>query len=143
MKTNSHRLITLLCATLLMAASSSCASFHHRPADQAVKLRVEAFMTAKVNKDWTKAYSFFDSSYQKTVSEDQFIRKIKKMEFKAFTIESITVQPDGDSVKVRVKSDVTIGGFNFKGNFETQRWIEQDSEWFLHVPPKDSKKIFK
>ncbi|RJP84124.1 MAG: hypothetical protein C4518_19660 [Desulfobacteraceae bacterium] len=143
MKTHSHRLLTLLCATLLMAGGSSCASFHHRPADQAVKLRVESFMTAKINKDWKTAYAFFDSSYQESISEKQFIRKMEKMEVKAFSIESISVEPDGDRVKVKVKCDVTVGGFDFKGNFETQNWIEQDGEWFLNVPPKDTKEFFK
>ena len=144
MKTNANKTLTALFVSILTAfAVTACATFPHRPPDQAVRLRVEAFMTAKVNKDSAKAYSFFDSAYKEKISESQFIRKIEKMEFKAFTIESVTVDPDGDKATVKVKSDVSTGGFDFKGNIETQNWVKQGREWFLHVPSKDTKEIFK
>ena len=141
MKTAANKTLTALFVSIVMAAAfTACSTFPHRPADQAVRLRVEAFMTAKVNKDWTKAYSFFDSSYQKTITEQQFSKKI---EFKTFTIESITVAADGKQATVKVKSDVITEGFDFKDNLETQNWIKQGWKWYLHVPPKDAKEFFK
>jgi hypothetical protein len=144
MKTKANKTLTILFISILMAFTlTACSTFPHRPADQAVRIRVEGLMTAKLNKDWAKAYTFFDESYQKAVSENQFIRKIEKIELKAFTIKSITVEPDGDMATVKVKSDVSIGGFDFKANTETQHWIRQGGEWFLQVPPRDSKEFFK
>jgi len=144
MKTKTNKTLTILFISILMAfALTACSTFPTRPADQAVRLRADELMKAKINKDWAKAYTFFDESYRKTVSENQFIRKIEKIDIKAFTIESITVEPGGDRVTVKVKSDVSLGGFDFKGNTETQHWIKQDGEWFLQVPPKDTKEFFK
>lgn len=143
-KTKKTLIVLFLTLTILLAlVVTAYFIFPQRSADQAVRLRVEEFMTAKVNKDYTKAYPFFDSSYQKTVSEQQFARKMEKMELTAYTIESVTVEPDGARATVKVKSDISSGGFDFKGNFETQNWVKQGREWFLHVQPKDPKEFFK
>jgi exopolysaccharide biosynthesis protein len=142
-KTKKTVIILFLSIMILMALAVTAYFIYPRgPVDQAVRLRAEAFMKAKVSKDYAKAYPFFDSTYQKTVSEQQFARKMGKMELTGFAIESVTVDPDGTRATVKVKSDVSSAGFDFKGNIETQNWVKEGREWFLHVPPKDPKEFF-
>jgi hypothetical protein len=137
MKTANNTLTTLFVSLLMAFTVTSCSTFPHRPPDQAVKLRVEELMNAKINKDWEKAYTFFDSAYKKTQPEHQFLSNISKMEFKAFTIETITVAPDGKHATVIMKTDITTNGFDFKGNQTTQQWVKEGRQWFLYMPPLD------
>jgi hypothetical protein len=138
MKTKANKTITALFVSILMAfAVTACSTFPHRPADQAVRLRVEELMNAKVNKDWVKAYTFFESTYKKTLPEYQFLSNMSKMEFKTFTIGSITMAPDEKSATAIIKSDIILNGMEFKGNRSTQQWVKEGGQWFLHVPPSD------
>jgi len=124
-----------------MIATTACQLMHRVPPEEAIRKRAGEFMNAKVNKDWTKAFTYFDSDYHEMITSRQFERKMSKIEVKAFTIKSITIDPSGEKVTVVVKVDGDMQGFKFKGNPETQTWIEEGSSWYIHVPPKDPKNI--
>lgn len=141
MKTTNKSLNALFISILMLFGVSACSTFPQRPADQAVRLRVEELMNAKINQDWGKAYTFFNSAYKENVPEREFFSNISKMEFKAFTIEAITVEPDGKHATVIMKTDISTNGFDLKGNRTTQQWVKEGRQWFLYMPPLDAKDL--
>ncbi|MBC2714671.1 MAG: hypothetical protein HF978_05110 [Desulfobacteraceae bacterium] len=140
-KNTYRRFILCLICFMLVTLISACQLLHRTPPEEAVRLRIEKFMNAKINKDWATAYTYFDSVYHEMVTKNQFERKISKMSFKGFTIESIKMDPSGDKATAIVKVDLNVQGFDFKGNPETQIWVKEQWKWYLHVPPKDPKEL--
>jgi len=139
--TISRRLFYFFICILLMTAISACQLLHRTPPEDAIRLRINEFMNAKINKDWSTAYTYFDSTYHDTVTVKQFERKMSKMVFKGFTIKSIEIDASGNKATAIVEADVDMMGFDFKGTPETQIWVDEGWKWFLHVPPKDPQKI--
>lgn len=141
MKTTANRILALFLLSLLMTSMlTACATFPMRSPDQAVRARAEALMKAKVNKDWSKAYTFFDPAYKQAVPESQYLGNISKMEFKNFTIDNVTVAPDGKHATAVVKSDVILNGLEFKGHKTTLDWVKEGGKWYLFIPPFESGK---
>ncbi len=136
-----RRCLPFLLCLLLMTLISACQLLHLTPPEEAIRLRIDEFMNAKITKDWAKAYAYFDSEYHDMVTQKQFERKMSKFDFKAFTIASIEMDPSGDKATAIVKADLNMEGFDFKENPETQMWVKENWGWYLHVPPKDPNKV--
>lgn len=143
MQTKTSRIcLTLFICLVTMVLISACQTLRPTPPEQALRQRVENYMTAKINNDWATVHAHMDSEYRKTIDQNQFAKTIRQMEFKNFTIESLEMNPSGEKAVVVVKSDVNVQGLEFKGNPETQTWIIEMGKWFLHRP-LDPKEGFK
>ena len=58
----------------------------------------------------------------------------KTVYFTAYTIDAIDIQPSGKDALVKLKYDINMKGFDFKNNPETQKWIQENGNWYLQVP---------
>ncbi len=123
---------------IVFAGLSACSTFQRKPPQEALKERVEGLMEAKVNNNWTKVYTFYDPNFKKTTTQEGFAGMNRGVSFSNFSIESIDIAPSGTEATVKVKYDVSMKGFDFKGTPEIQKWIKEGSHWYLHIKPINS-----
>ena len=121
----------------ILIFSMGCASFLPSQREEvSLKKRVEALMQAKIDGRWDLVYDFYDTSFRKTTSRESFSRRTRKMLFKAYLIEEIAVLPSANEANVKVKVDILLQGFDFKGAPENQCWIKKKGDWFLKINPQ-------
>ena len=88
-------------------------------------------MQARIDGEWNKVYTFFDSSYRKTVSRESFVHTQRNILFKAFKVKEINVSPSENQATVKVRIDIALQGVTFPDAPQTQYWIKESGEWFL------------
>jgi hypothetical protein len=122
---------------LIFILAIGCASLPQKISkEEALRNRVNALMQAKIDGKWDIVYDLYDSSYRKTLSREQFASRSRAMLFKNFSIETIEILPSGTEAKVKVRTDISMKGFDFKGAPENQNWIEENGKWFMKVKPQ-------
>jgi len=104
-----------------------------KKAEESLRKRVEGLMQAKVDGKWDVVYTYYDTGFRKAASQENFTKRSGRMDFKSFTIESLEILPSGNEATVKLKTDISMQGFDFKGKQEKQHWIKQDGEWFQKV----------
>ena len=100
--------------------------------------RVNHFMQAQVDKKWDSAYSFFDSSFREKLSRESYVHRSRKMFYKGFGIEPITLLPSGEEATVKVTIDISFRGYDFKKAPQTQIWVKEKGEWFVKSEPSNN-----
>lgn len=135
MKPCSYRTI-LIGFTLSMITFSlfACAIFQQKAPDEDLKVRVEGMMTAKINNDWGKIYTYFESSFRKKETKDDFTNKKRGIKFTKYMIDSIKIAQTGKEATVKVEYDFNMRGFDFKNNLEVQNWAQEEGRWYLRIP---------
>lgn len=136
------RKFVLFTAGILLLSLTACQIIHRTPPEEAVRLRITDFMNARVSQDFAKAYTFFNAVYHDTVSATQYEKKAGRVAVSGFSIESIDVNDSGKEAVAVVKTDVSMQGFDFKDNSETQIWVREKGGWFLHIPEKNPEDFF-
>jgi len=132
-----HRIYSTILSSLVVILAIGCASFPQQISkEESLRKRIDTLMQAKINGKWDIVYDHYDSSYRKTLPREQFANRSRSMQFKNFSIETIEILPSGKEAKVKVKSDISLQGFDFKGAPENQQWIEENGQWFLKVKPQ-------
>jgi len=96
--------------------------------------RVKNYMQAQIDGKWDRAWSFYDSSSRERVSRESYLNRARKLSYKGFAIEEITMLPSGDQATVKVKIDISFMGYDFKGGPQTQNWVKESGEWFVKEP---------
>lgn len=123
-------LLSLLVAVIL---TTGCASFPQQKPEESLKKRVDILMQAKIDGRWDTVYDLYDSSFRKTTHKEKFVYGTKNMHFKNYSIEEIKILPSGKEADVKIKSEISVQGFDFKGVPETQHWIKEKGKWFMKV----------
>ena len=65
------------------------------------------------------------------MTRESYVNRTRKLSYKGFKIEEITVLPSGDQATVKVRIDISYMGYNFKGAPQTQNWVKEKGEWFV------------
>ena len=104
--------------------------------------RVKGYMQAQMERKWDLAYAFFDSSSREAVTRESYMGRTRNANFKAFSIEEITVLPSGDQATVKVRVDIPYMGYEFKGISQKQSWVKEKGEWFVKSELQTQKKPF-
>jgi hypothetical protein len=118
---------------IILTASISCASKSNEKLEETLRQRVESYMKASIEGDWASAYPFFESSYRKAVSEDQFTSKPRKVRTKGYTLKRIEMAPDGETAKIELSLDISFQGYTFKDAPKTQTWIWEKGNWYIKI----------
>lgn len=132
--------ITLPAATacLIVVLFTGCAALSSLIKKQeTLEERVKGYMQAQIDKEWDRAYSFFDSASRKEVPRGTYLNQPRKLSYTGFRIEEITVLPSGDQATVRVRIDLLFMGYEFKGDKggpERQEWVKEKGAWFVKAP---------
>lgn len=112
-----------------------CATSPPLKPEDALQKRVDGLMQAKIHDKWDVVYSYYNSSYKKAVSQNQFLQISRKVKFKSCKIEKMDILPEENEANVKVKYDISMGGFDFKNASENQHWVKEGRQWFLKVNP--------
>ena len=142
MKSTRRTLLAAACC-LIVILSAGCAALSPVTAQEeslALDGRVKGYMQAQVERKWDRAYAFLDSSSREKVPRESYVYRPRKVTFKAFTIEEITVLPSGDQATVKVRMDIPYMGYTFKGVSNMQSWVKEKGEWFVKAEPPQSRK---
>lgn len=142
MKTNKNQSLPLLCA-LIAVLLPACASFSFKPPEAALRDRVNAYMTAKVNNDWRAVYRYLSPAYRETVSENDFAAKVRKIRFLSYSIESIQMLPSGAEATVELKYNINMQDFVFENNKTKETWIKKGGKWYLEMKESPDKGLFR
>ena len=97
-----HRISRALVLFIVLLLMAGCATLQSKEHGQSLEKRVSEYMQAQIDREWGNVYAFFDSSYRKAVSQENFNRIPKNIAFKAFTIEEITVSPSEEIGRAHV-----------------------------------------
>ncbi len=125
-----HRIsqaLMLFIALLLMAGCATLQGKH----GQGLEERVSEYMQAQIDRKCDEVYTFFDSSYRKTVSRESFAQTPRNIAFKAFKVEEIKISPSENQATVKVRIEIEFQGFTFPDAPQTQNWIKENGDWFL------------
>ena len=140
MKSNGRKLLAAACC-LILILSAGCAALSPKTAKEeslALEGRVKNYMQAQIDRKWSLAYAFFDSSSREKVARESYVYRPRKVNFKAYTIEEITVLPSGDRATVTVRVDIQYMGYTFKRVSQPQNWVKEKGEWFVESGPTQS-----
>jgi hypothetical protein len=128
---------------LILILSAGCAALSPITAKQeTLEERVKSYMQAQIDRKWDRAYSFFDSSSRERISRESFMNTPRKLSYKGFKIEGITMLPSGDQASVKVTIDVSFTGYDFKGALRTQNWVKERGSWFVKIEPQSRSNPF-
>ena len=119
---------------LMVLLSVGCAALPTTK-QETLEERVHQFMQAQIDKKWDSVYSFFDSSFREKVSRESYVHQTRKMSYKGFGIESITMLPSGEQATVKVRIDISFRGYDFKRAPQTQNWVKEKGGWFVKSEP--------
>jgi hypothetical protein len=122
-----------LSVMLLTIGVCSCSTLPFRSSEEALRIRVEEMMNARINDDWEKVYGYLDSGYQNRISKTNFLNIRREMDYIKYSIVSVEVQPSGREAVVQVKQDISIKMFDFKDQPEKQQWVKDGFSWYLKV----------
>jgi hypothetical protein len=141
MRKNSFRVLSILVVFIIaMSMLNACSMMHRKPPEEVLRERVNEMMSARINNDWGKVYTYLDSSYRKNESKDSFLNKKRGANTTAFTIDQIDIKPSGADATVKLKNDLNMKGFDLKNNLETQNWIKEGGEWYLQIKTDKAEK---
>jgi hypothetical protein len=139
-KKNGRTLLAAACC-LILILSAGCAALS--PAkEEPLEERVKNYMQAQMERNWDRAYGFFDSSSREKVARESYVNRVRTVNFKAFSIEEITVLPSGDQATVKVRMDIPYMGYNFQGISQMQAWVKEKGEWFVKSEFQAKRKPF-
>ena len=142
MKSNRRTLLAVACC-LMLILSAGCAALSPITAkEEPLEERVKNYMQAQMERKWDRAYAFFDSSSREKVARESYVGRIRKANFKAFSIEEIKVLPAGDQATVKVRMDIPYMGYDFKGVSQMQNWVKEKGEWFVKSGLQSQRKPF-
>ena len=142
MKSNRRTLLAAACC-LMLILSAGCAALSPITAkEEPLEERVKNYMQAQMERKWDRAYTFFDSSSREKVARESYVGRIRKANFKAFSIEEIKVLPAGDQATVKVRMDIPYMGYEFKGVSQMQNWVKEKGEWFVKSEFQSQRKPF-
>ncbi len=120
---------------LALILSIGCAHCPPQSQEESLQKRVEGLMQAKIDGKWDVVYTFYDASFRNAVARENFAQKTKNISFKAFRIEKIEILSSGKEARVKVATDISFQGFDFKDAPKNQHWIKEKGKWFLKVTP--------
>lgn len=124
-------LLAAVCC-LMLIVTAGCATLSPLTAKQEpLGERVKNYMQAQVDGKWDHAYSFFDASSREGTARESYINRSRKLSYKGFEIEEITVLPSGDKATVKVRIEISFMGYDFKGAPQTQNWVKERGGWFV------------
>ena len=131
MKSTRRTLSAAVCwlIVILLAGCATLSSLNTK--QETLDERVKNYMQAQVDGKWDRAYSFFDSSTREKVLRENYVHKTRKLSYKGFAIEEITMLPSGEQATVKVRIDISFMGYDFKGAPEIQNWAKENGGWFL------------
>jgi len=128
-KNNGRTLLAAACC-LMLIWSAGCAALS--PAkEEPLEERVKNYMQARIDRKWGHAYEFLDSSSREKVDRESYITQPRKVPYRKFTIDEITVAPSGDQATVKIKTDMSYKGYTFKGVSSIQYWVKEKGGWFV------------
>jgi hypothetical protein len=137
-KSTGKTLLAAVCC-LIMILLAGCAALSPTK-QETLGERVKNYMQAQIDGKWDHAYSFLDSSRQKQISRENYVRQDRKLSYKGFAIEEITLLPSGDQAAVKVRIDISFMGYVFPRAPQTQNWVSENGEWFLKWSETESQK---
>jgi hypothetical protein len=112
--------------------SAGCAALSPINAkEESLEERVKNYMQAQIDRKWDRAYAFLDSSSREKVARESYVNQTKKLPYRRFAIDEIKVLPSGDQATVKIKTDISYKGYNFKGASHIQNWVKERGEWFV------------
>jgi hypothetical protein len=134
MKSDRRKLLAAGCCLMLILSAGCAALSPITTKQETLEERVNNYMQAQIDGKWDRAYTFFDSSSRERIARESYVHRPRNLSFKGFRIEEITTPPSGDEATVKVRIDISIMGYDFKGGPQTQRWVKERGEWFFSEP---------
>ncbi len=132
MKNTRRTLSTAVGCLILILLRAGCAALSPLATKQeTIEERVKNYMQAQVDGKWDQAYSFFAASSREQVTKESYISQTRKLTYKGFTIEEITLLPPGDQATVKVRIDIAFMGYVFPRAPQTQDWVKEKGAWFV------------
>lgn len=132
MKNTRRTLSTAVGCLILILLTAGCAALSPLATKQeTIEERVKNYMQAQVDGKWDQAYSFFAASSREQVTKESYISQTRKLTYKGFTIEEITLLPPGDQATVKVRIDIAFMGYVFPRAPQTQNWTQENERWFV------------
>jgi hypothetical protein len=129
---NRRKALSAAAGWLVLILLAGCAALSPPPTKQeTLEERVKNYMQAQVEKKWAQAYSFFDTSSREQITRDGYLSQTRKLAYKEFAIEEITVLPSGDKATVKVRIDIAFMGYVFPRAPQTQEWVKEGGAWFV------------
>jgi len=130
--------VSLLAVQLLVVTIlGGCALLPVKSSEESLRERVSLYMQARVDEQWSNVYEFFDPAYRKEVSKEEFLSAPARFDFRGYSIDTIEIAPSEKEATVRLKVDISVQGFEFKGTPERQQWIKDGRTWYIkQVVPK-------
>ena len=126
-----RKLLVSSCCLIVILLAGCAASTSLGTKQEPLDERVKNYMQAQIDGEWDHVYSFFHSSYSEKVSKEAFVNQDRKVSFKRFEIEEITVLPSGDEATVKVRIDISIMGYVFPRAPQKQNWAKENGGWFV------------
>ena len=130
MKTTGRALVAAACC-LIVILLAGCAALSPLTKQETLDERVKNYMQAQIEGKWDHAYSFFHSSYREKVSKENYVQQGRKLSYKGFAIEEITVLPSGGEATVKVRIDLSFMGYVFPRAPQKQVWAKEKGGWFI------------
>jgi hypothetical protein len=121
---------------VLLAGCAALSSLNTK--QETLEERVNNFMQAQIDGKWDQAYSFFHSSYREKVSKEKYVNQTRKLSYKKFTIEEISVLPPGNEATVKVRIDLSFMGLVFPRAPQKQDWAKENGGWFIKWSDKEA-----
>jgi len=135
---NKKKTLSAASGCLLLILLTGCAAIWPLGSKQVpLEDRINNFMQAQVDRNWSQAYSFFDSDSRENIIQEEFMSQSRKISFTGFRIEEIDMLPSADRATVKVRIDLLFMGFEFKGDKggpQTQQWVKEKGAWFVKAP---------
>jgi hypothetical protein len=132
-KNNGRMLLAAACCLMLILSAGCAALFPTK--EEPLEERVKNYLQAQIDRKWDRAYEFLDSSSREKVTRESYVNQPRRLPYRKFTIEEITVAPSGDQATVKIKTDVSYKGYNFKGASQIQHWVKEKGGWFVKSGP--------
>ena len=131
MKSNKRTLLAAACCLILILSAGCAALSPINAKEESLEERVKNYMQAQIDRKWDSAYAFLDSSSREKVARESYVNQTKKLPYRRFAIDEIKVLPSGDQATVKIKTDISYKGYNFKGASHIQHWVKEGGEWFV------------
>ena len=138
MKNNGRTLLAAACC-LMLILSAGCAALSPVK-EEPLEERVKNYMQAQIDRKWDRAYEFLDSSSREKVTRENYLSQTRRLPYRKFAIEEITVAPSGDQATVKIKTDISYKGYTFKGASQIQHWVKETGRVVCKVRRRLAKK---
>ncbi|MCP4110135.1 MAG: hypothetical protein GY749_32205 [Desulfobacteraceae bacterium] len=126
--------ITSLIIIFFLMMFSACAHVATSPDNtEALRQKVEAEWTAKVEKDWGTVYDMLVEEYKNLIDRNTFIQRAN-IHIQEFSVEEVKIVEPGKEASAVVKNTIFQMGFEFKKTSK-EKWIWENGDWHLYLPP--------